>query len=135
MSTKKTTKKAAKFDYKDIKSFVDACKKQKIDPTAMPDLSMIPERFRKPMIAFYKLMVGFEAINPKDFPRWDDNSLKYYPYHWVLPSGLGFGASIDDYDYPGTDVGARLCTDSSDKALHMAKYFNQEYEDFKLKKD
>jgi hypothetical protein len=122
--TKKTTAAAVKeFDYKTIKTFEDACKKLGIDPTKLPDPGGITEEFHKPIIAGYKLMIVYKAINNGWRPDWSDHDqYKYYPWYRVLSSGFGF---LDTgYGY-GTHagVGSRLLTDSAKKALYIAEQF------------
>jgi len=121
------------FDYKTIKSFEDACKKEGVDPEKLPDVSMIPEDFRKPIIAAYKLMIVFQAINngwKADWSDWDQ--YKYYPWFQVLSSGFGFDGSAYYSAYSYASVGSRLCTDSSEKALYIAEQFKGLYKDFFL---
>ncbi len=131
-------KKVAKFDYKTIKTFEDACKKENIDPTKLPDVSMIPEEFHKPIVAAYKLYVIFKAINNGWTPYWNDSSeYKYYPWFWVnaskeKPSGFGFSSSDCDFTTTGTGVGSRLCVQTSEEALYIAGQFTAEYLDFLL---
>jgi len=132
MSTK--TKKTAKgFDYKTIKTFEDACKKLGIDPSKLPDVSNLLEEVAKPIIAYYKLLIIYKAINNGWMPNWDNsNQLKYYPWYWVLSSGFGFSHSTYGFTLASPVVGSRLCTDISDKALHIAKQFEAEYRDYLL---
>ncbi len=141
MSTEKT-KKAAKntevFDYRTIKSFEDACKKEGLDPAALPDVSMIPEEFRMAIINGYKLFVIYKAINNGWTPDWTKYSqYKYFPWLEVeatpaLSSGFGFSYSDDSCTHATTDVGSRLCTDTSEKALYIAKTFQEEYKQYLL---
>ncbi len=96
---KKSTKNSPVFDFRTIKSFEDACAKQNVDPTALPDVSMIPEDLRKPIIAAYKLMIIFLAINNGWRPDWSDSDqYKYFPWYRVLSSGFGFSDSDCSYD-------------------------------------
>ena len=133
---KKATKTTAKFDFRTIRSFEDACKKENIDPIALPEVSMIPEEFRKALIAAYKLFIIFKAINNgwvADFTN--SNQGKYYPYLWVLSSGFRFVFSNYDYVNTGTIVGSRLCTFSSEAAIYIGQQFGvdgSEYKDFFL---
>jgi hypothetical protein len=62
-TTKKTTKKKTVFDFKSIKTVEDAFKKNGYDSAKLPDLSMIPEKFRTQLTNCFLLMVIFEAIN------------------------------------------------------------------------
>jgi hypothetical protein len=130
---KKSAKNEPVFDFRTIKSFEDACTKENIDPTALPDVSMIPEEFRKPIINAYKLMVIFKAINNGWRPDWSKSSQgKYFPWYRVLSSGFGFSGSYYGYDRTNTDVGSRLCTDTSEKALYIAEQFKEEYKEYFL---
>lgn len=131
---KKTAKdETVEFDFRTIKSFEDACAKEGIDPEKLPDVSMIPEEFAKLIIAAYKLMVIFKAINNGWKPDWSNyNQLKYYPWVRVLASGFGFSHSYYDYVGTFTSVGSRLCTDSSEKAMYIAEQFKAEYKDYFL---
>ncbi len=129
--TKKTVK--SELDYKTIKTFEDACTKLGIDPKQLPDSSGMLAELKKPIIAAYKLMVILKAINNGWTPDWTNSSQwKYYPWFRVLSSGFGFSDSDYYYVYSFTSVGSRLCTDTSEKALYVAKQFEQEYKDFML---
>jgi hypothetical protein len=131
----KTTKKA-KFDFRTIDSFEAACKKQNIDPTALPEVSMLPERFQKAIVAVYKLFIIFEAVNDGWVCRPGDTSQnKYSPWLPVLSSGFGFGVSGYRYSYTTTDVGSRLCTETPEQSIFIGETFGvlgQEYKDFFL---
>lgn len=131
---KKTAKKDKKFDFRSIQTFEDACKKEGIDASKLPGVSEVPEEFRKHIIAYYKLIVIFKAINNGWIPNWSISSqFKYYPWFSVLSSGFGFSHSICDCDGTATHVGSRLCTDTSEKALYIATQFNTEYKDLFFK--
>jgi hypothetical protein len=126
------------FDYTTIKSFEDAAIKVKVDPTALPDVSMIPEEFRNAIINVYKLFIIFKAINNGWTPNWSNiNQYKYFPWLEVkaskkLSSGFGFSDSYFYCTFTDTGVGSRLCTDTSDKALYIAKQFQAEYKEYFL---
>ena len=84
MAKKNSTseKSSAEFDFKTINSFEAACKKENLEPEKVPDVSMIPEEFRKAIIAVYKLFIIHKAINNGWIPRMGDASqLKYWAYH------------------------------------------------------
>jgi hypothetical protein len=130
---KKSAKNQPVFDFRTIKSFEDACAKENIDPTALPEVSMIPEDLRKPIIAAYKLMIIFLAINNGWRPDWSKSSQwKYYPWYSVLSSGFGFSRSLYLFDRTDTTVGSRLCTDTSEKAMYIAEQFQEEYKEYFL---
>ena len=138
MATKKTKKEDPEFDYITIKSFEDACKKEGINPESLPEGSMIPAQFRKAIIAAYKLFIIFKAINNGWAPDWSNwNQYKYFPWFEVKASkaqSSGFGFSDTDCGYTSahTKVGSRLCTDIRDKALYIARAFQEEYKEFLL---
>ena len=129
-AAKKTVKKEVAFDYTKIKSFEDACKHLGIDSN-LPSVLLIPEEFRKTVIAGFKLMIIYKAINNGWKPDWSNYSQgKYYPWFEVLSSGFGFSLASYAFDYTHTD--ARLCTESPEKALYIGKQFEAEYKDYFL---
>jgi len=131
--TKKTAKNDAKFDFRAIKTFKDACIKLALDPSKLPDVSMIPEEFGKSILAAYKLMIIYKAINNEWVPDWSNrDQYKYYPWYGVLSSGFGFSCSDCDCTYAGTYVGSRLCTETSEKAMYVAEQFKAEYQEYFL---
>jgi hypothetical protein len=131
---KKGTKKSTpKFGYRTIKTFEDACKKLKLDSEKLPDTTGMLEELAKPIIAAYKLMVIYKAINNGWKPDWNNYfQYKYYPWFEVLSSGFGFSDSHYDCDITRAAVGSRLCTDTREKALYMGKQFEAEYLDYFL---
>lgn len=131
--SKKSETTVKNFDFTTIKTFEDACKKAEINPELLPDVNMLPDEFKKPVIAGYKLMVIFKAINDGWTPDWsNEDEYKYYPWYWVLPSGFGFSLTYYDYTLTDSTVGSRLCTNSSEKAMYIAKTFEQEYKEYFL---
>lgn len=123
------------FDFRTIKSFEDACKKEGIDPAMLPDVSMLPQKFREAVIAVYKLFVIFKAINDKWIADYTNNDQpKYYPWLRVNSSGSGFDFSDSYFDYDRSDsaVGSRLCTFSREAALYIGEQFAPEYAKFFL---
>lgn len=121
-----------KFDFRSIKTFEDACHEIRVT-TALPTMTNGCQELLKPAVAAYKLMVIFKAINNGWTPDWSKSSQwKYYPWFRVLSSGFGFSASGYYYDLTDTNVGSRLCTDTSEKAEYIAAQFEQEYKDLFL---
>ena len=141
MATKskvKIEKGASDFDYRTIKSFEDACIKMNIDSTVLPDVSMIEKNRGIALVANYKLMIIYEAINNGWIPDWSDyGHSKYYPWLKVeatkaRSSGFGFSYSFYGSARTDTGVGSRLYTDTSDKAMYIAKQFTEEYKEYFL---
>lgn len=92
--SKKKSNSKPKFDYKTIKTFEDACKKCQMDPAEIPEVSNIPDEFRKLIVAAFKLMIIYKAINngwKPDWSKWDQ--YKYYPWYGFLSSGFSFSYS------------------------------------------
>ena len=133
---KKKTIEEKPFDFRTIETVQDAFKRLGMDPTEVPDLSKIPERFREPLMGAYNLMVGFDAVNDgwrADYSKRDQK--KWYAWPWVISAGSGFDFSVSFYYYDHTDafVGSRLCTKSREHIVHMFEKFNEEYKKFMLK--
>jgi len=126
------------FHHTNIKSFEDACEYLGINPKVFPDLSMLPDN--KPMIAHYKLMIIYKAINKGynwvvDFTN--SNQRKYYPYFECLNKSSNsnkaeFVFSHTTYDYGSAyaGIGSRLCAKSSDVAEYIGRQFEKEYNGF-----
>jgi hypothetical protein len=128
---KKIKESSPEFDYTTIKTFEDACKKVNTDPAKLPDVSGILEEFAKPIIAAYKLLIIYKAINNEWKPDWSNwDQYKYYPWFEVLSSGFGFSYSTYGYVNARTGVGSRLCFESEEKAKYAGNQFLQLYKDF-----
>jgi hypothetical protein len=130
---KAAVKKSKPFDYRTIKTYEDACLRLGIDPSVTPGLESVNEEFRKPLLAVYKLIIIFRAINNGWRPDWGKyNQNKYYPLLSVLSSGFGF--SDADYFCVHTfpHVGSRLCTNTKHKAIYIGNQFRDEYRDYLL---
>ena len=118
-----------------IKTFEDACKKLNVDPTALPDFSILPEKHRKALLAHTKLVLIAEALNDGWKPNWEDSSeLKYYPWFDMraAPSGSGLSFDGDGRTYTFSDVGSRLCYQTDDIAAYAGEQFLDLYADYFL---
>ena len=121
-----------------VTTFSQACKATGHDPKQLPDVSMLPKKHQKSIIAFFKLIIVIEALNEGWTPDWNDHSQwKYYAWFRVdasdqNPSGVGFSASGYVSAAAHTGVGSRLCLKSADLALHAGKHFEQLYIDYFL---
>lgn len=124
--------------YNQIKTFDDACKALNLQPAALPDVSMLPEKHQKAIIAHCKLVIVAEALNEGWQPNWNDSKeYKYYPWFDVEADEKrlsGFGLSYDGYDvwYTGTDVGSRLCFKSREVAKYAGEQFKELYAEYFL---
>ena len=119
-----------KRDWRDIKTFEDACKELGITNEACRPI--FDEEEDPDEIAYKKLKVIAKAINQGWTPDWHNtNQYKWHPW-FNLSSGFGFSTSDYDCTGTGTDVGSRLCTDSSEKAMYIAEQFKAEYQEYFL---
>ena len=126
------------MNYQKIKTFEDACAALKIDANALPDFSMLPEKYRNALLAHYKLLIVIEAINEGWKPNWaDTNERKYTPWFSVSEEDSkpsGFGLSFGGYDvwYSYTFVGSRLFYPDIERAKHVFENFKNLYEEYML---
>ena len=123
------------FDYRNIKTFEDACECLGINSNNLPDTSHLEYEFSKPIIAHYKLIIIFKAVNNGWTPDWTNpNEYKYFPWFGFVSSGAGLSYCDCHYSNTHTHVGSRLCTDKSEKAEFLGKQFKDLYEDYLLLK-
>ena len=118
------------MDIKDkVKSFEDACKVLDITPS-VPDVKGIPEKYQKPLIANYQLMVIAEALNEGWTPDWSNGEWdKWYPWFDFNDSSSAgrfsfFGSGCR---YSDSDVGSRLCFKSEELADYAGTQFLELY--------
>lgn len=130
--------------YKDIKTVEQAfaAQKDKIDLSNLPDLSSLPAKFSRGMLALLKLQVITEAVNNDDpaVPDWEpdynnDDQRKWFPwYEGGDKSGAGF--RFDGFDFWGALTsaygGARLACKDKERALHMNEHFQELYKELYL---
>ena len=124
------------MEYTEIKTYEDACKAQEVDATALPDVSMLPAKHQKSIIAHYKLIIVVAAFNGCWTPDWSNTrQWKYEPWFRVVPDSSkpsGFGLSSNDYDNWNANsiVGSRLCFETSEQAEYAGTQFKELYEDY-----
>ena len=120
-----------------IKTFEDACKALQISE-ALPEVSALPEKHQKALIAHYKLITITEALNEGWQPNWNDlDEYKYQPWFEIdasteKPSGFGFSYSHCVIWYTFTSCGSRLCFKSRELCLYAIEQFKQIYIDYYL---
>lgn len=121
-----------------IKTWQEAFKAKGLDPKALPDVSMIPKEYQKPVIAQYKLNVVADVLNDGWKPDYTDrNQWKYYPWFEVKAddksrSGSGLSFYVVDGWSTGTAAGVRLCFKDRKTATYAGKQFIKLYEDLYL---
>ena len=121
---------------KKIKTFNDACKALKLKPT-LPNVSALPKKHQKALLAHYQLIIIAEALNEGWQPNWNNGESKYYPWFEIKaneknPSGFGFSTTHCVYWRTLADVGSRLCFKSNKLALYAGKQFEKLYKDYLL---
>lgn len=118
----------------EIKTWESVCEKLNISPDLLPDVSLLEEKDRKNVIAYYKLTKVAEALNDGWVPDWSNSDeYKYYPYFDMNPEG-GSGFSFFGTFYTGWFatgvVGSRLCYRTRALAKHAGEVFIDLYRDF-----
>ena len=118
------------MDIKDkVKSFEDACKVLDITPS-VPVVTGIPEKYQKPLIANYQLMVIAEALNEGWTPDWSNGEWdKWHPWFDMDDSSSAGRFSLGGAAYlnSASDVGSRLCFKSEELAEYAGTQFLELY--------
>ena len=118
------------MDIKDkVKSFEDACKVLDITPS-VPVVTGIPEKYQKPLIANYQLMVIAEALNEGWTPDWSNGEWdKWYPWFDMDNSSSAgrFSFRVADNRCSVSTVGSLLCFKSEELAYYAGTQFLELY--------
>lgn len=117
------------MNYKEIKSYEDACKVLGVQPISENAVAAFPAEDRKSMLAYHKLTIIARAINGGWKPDWNNRSqYKYYPVFYYENAGLSFAA----YAASGTFArfGSRLCFQTEAMSDYAAATFADLYTDF-----
>jgi hypothetical protein len=121
-----------------IKTWEDICAALQRDPNALPDVSMLPEKHQKFVLASIKLTYAAEALNEGWEPNWNNpKEDKYYNYFWVdadkkRPAGFGFTDAHTGWTGTSADVGARVIFKTSTLAIYARVQFKEWYQDMLL---
>ena len=118
------------MDIKDkVKSFEDACKVLDITPS-VPVVTGIPEKYQKPLIANYQLMVIAEALNEGWTPDWSNGEWdKWHPWFDMDDSSSAGRFSLRGavIRLSFSPVGSRLCFASEALAEYAGTQFLELY--------
>ena len=112
-----------------VKSFEDACKLLDITPS-VPVVTGIPEKYQKPLIANYQLMVIAEALNEGWTPDWSNGEWdKWHPWFDMDDSSSAgrFSFHVAGNLYSYSIVGSRLCFKSEELADYAGTQFLELY--------
>lgn len=117
------------MNYKEIKSYEDACKVLGVQPISENAVAAFPAEDRKSMLAYHKLTIIARAINGGWKPDWNNRSqYKYYPVFYYENAGLSSAL----FTASGTiaTVGSRLCFQTEAMSDYAAATFADLYTDF-----
>jgi hypothetical protein len=119
---------------KKITSYEDACKELGLNPEKLPIVEDLPEKDRKSIIAYYKLIIVIRALNEGWEASILSNERKYERKYWnyfYAPYGTYDGLVSDDADSAcssmTTSVGSRLCFKSRKLAAYAREQFRDLY--------
>jgi len=100
-----------------------------LTPGTLPDVSMLPEEYKKSQIADFKIAIICKAHND----GWEPNFNDYDEYKYNMcpriaatdecPSGVGFSVSACDYWRTRTGCGSRHLLKSSELAMYIQEQF------------
>lgn len=114
------------------KYFEYACEKLGIS-NVLPDVSILPDRNQKAILAFYKLSVIIQWVNEGWEPDWQDwNERKYYPWFNAFPVGLGCSYTYYTASFTYAYSGSRLCFKTRQLAREWGQKLLPLYEDYLL---
>jgi hypothetical protein len=108
-----------------VKSFEDACKVLDIVPS-ITVVTEIPEKYQKPLIANYQLMVIAEALNEGWTPDWSNRECdKWYPWFNMDDSSSAgrFSFFVSAHLRSHSLVGSRFCFKSEELADYAGTQF------------
>lgn len=126
---------------KNLESFESAANYLGIDPTKLPDVSMLPEESQKSVVSFYKISVISKAAwNQEDkvIDWYNCNQNKYYPWFDMSPekdegsvgSSVGFSYGVFRCVNATSNVGSRLVYPTREIAEYVGKTHLGLYRDF-----
>ena len=116
---------------KKIASYEDACKELGLNPENLPVVDTLPEKDRKSIIAYHKLIVITRALNEgweADFSN--HNQWKYWNYFGV--NSAGFVCANTTYRSAASasaSFGSRLCFKNYEIAEYARETFKSLYEE------
>lgn len=131
--------KEIKRDPLEFDSYEELCEADGIDPIrSLPYAE--PQTLKEACLnGAFKLLTIFEAFNTRCGDTFDETwepdytdgkQWKHYPWGEYVPSLGAFDCSSTVCTHTLADLGARLCTDTAQKAKHIALKFNKEWNEF-----
>lgn len=133
MIKSKIDEKEIDYSYTEVSSFEDAATFLGMDPELLPNLSSIPRRFKRPLIAYFKLMVVCEAINQGWSPDLaSKNQIKFYPLFIADKSGKDFSECKHFTTTSELRVPSFLFCETIEKEKYLASQFLELFKDMML---
>jgi hypothetical protein len=114
-----------------VKTFEDACAALGLDPKQLPAVDNLPEKDRRSIIAYYKLIIIIRALNEgwePDFSDW--NQWKYWNWFYVdgsASAGFAYAFANDAASNASTHFGSRLCFKTRERATYAREQFRDLY--------
>ncbi len=129
--------------YKDITTVEAAFATQKdVNLSQLPDLSALPAKISRGLLALLKLQVIIHAVNNDEpgQPEWkpdynNEDQRKWFPWYVggdSSGSGFRFCGSLYYWSLTFTGGGARLALKDEERADHMNEYFSDLYKELYL---
>jgi hypothetical protein len=114
-----------------VRSFEDACNELGLDANALPDVEHLPEKDRKSIIAYCKLIIIIRALNEgwePDFIDW--NQYKYWNWFYMgngASAGFVNASANNAASASSTAVSSRLCFKTRELATYAREQFRDLY--------
>ena len=119
------------MNYREIKSYEDACKALGLKPIADEVFNAFQQEDRRTMAAYHKLAVITCAINEGWQPDWSNrNERKYEPYMYTKIAGLALAVTDSAPSNAYTYIGSRLCFRDYERATFAVETFGELYKDY-----
>ena len=124
------------LNYKDIKSYEDACAFLGKEPVDFEELNdTLENNGFEPLpeheIAYKKLEIIAKALNFGWCPNWADfDECKYYPWFDMSnPAGVGCSNTAHAASYTTAGIGSRLCLKNRELAIYFGQTFTDLFND------
>lgn len=116
------------MNYKEIKSYEDACKVLGLKPLADEVFNAFPKAEREDVKAYHQLSVITKAINEGWEPDWTNRKEeKFGPYMYTNIAGLACAAADHTPSPAYANIGSRLCFPDYKRAAYAVATFGELY--------
>ena len=112
-------------------TFEEVCEIKGYDSVkVLPDVSSMPEKFGKHLLAVSKLFIIADCLNEGWEPDWNNsNEYKYWPWFWMDEPGFRFHDSDYYVSSASATGGSRLCYRTRALSDHAGTTFLSIYKD------